>query len=75
MKGERNVSVFTLITLSVLQTEAGFVSLCHFSTIQTQQVIVGENLHTVVMSGNGEIKAVTSYTNLLLVSLQLYIWH
>lgn len=37
--------------MSVLQTEAGFVSLCHFGAIKTQQVIVGENLHTVVMSG------------------------
>lgn len=37
--------------MGVLQTETGFVSLCHFSAIQTQQVIVGENLHTVEMSG------------------------
>lgn len=36
--------------MGVLQTEAGFMSLRHFCAIQTQQVIVGENLHTVVMS-------------------------
>lgn len=37
--------------MCVLQTEAGFVSFCHFGAIQTQQVIVSENLHTVEMSG------------------------
>lgn len=37
--------------MSVLQTEASFVSFCHFGAIQTQQVIVRENLHAVVMSG------------------------
>lgn len=37
--------------MSILQTEASFVSFCHFGAIQTQQVIVSENLHAVVMSG------------------------
>lgn len=37
--------------MCVLQTEAGFMSFCHFGAIQTQQVIVSENLHTVEMSG------------------------
>lgn len=43
--------VFTLVTMSILQTKAGFVSFCHFGAIQAQQVIVSENLHAVVMSG------------------------
>lgn len=54
--------VFTFITMAVLQTEAGFVSLCYFSAIQTQQVIVSENLHTVVMSGLDTKKRITLYT-------------
>lgn len=58
--------------MSVLQTEAGFVSLCHFSAIQTQQVIVGENLHTVVMSRKGAEKAATSYTYLRLANVLLF---
>lgn len=37
--------------MSILQTEAGFVSFCHLGAVQTQQVVVGENLHAVVMSG------------------------
>lgn len=37
--------------MSILQTEASFVSFCHFGAIQTQQIIVSENLHAVVMSG------------------------
>lgn len=43
--------------MSVLQTKAGFVSLCHFGAVKTEQVIVGENLHTVVMSGKNEKNA------------------
>lgn len=50
-KTERQVLDSTFIAVGVLQTEAGFMSLCYLSPIQTQQVIVGENFHTVVMSG------------------------
>lgn len=53
------MSVFTLVTITVLQTEAGFVSLCHFSAIQTQQIIVGENLHAMVMSRNDKADKTT----------------
>lgn len=55
--------------MSVLQTEAGFVSLCHFGAIKTQQVIVGENLHTVVMSGLD--KKNTILKNILYIHLYL----
>lgn len=54
------MSVFTLVTMRVLETEAGFVSLCHFSAVQTQQVIVGENLHTMVMSEKDKDKKIYS---------------
>lgn len=40
--------------MSIFQTEAGLVSFCHFGAIQIQQIIVSENLHTVVMSGGDE---------------------
>lgn len=38
-----------LLALCVLQAEAGLVSFCHFSSICSQQIIVCENVHTVVM--------------------------
>lgn len=37
------------MTITVLQTEAGFVSLCHLGAIDRQQVIVGKDVHTVIM--------------------------
>lgn len=53
--------VFTLVTVGVLQTEAGFVSLSYFSAVETQQVIVGEDLHAVVMSRRNKYSKVSDY--------------
>lgn len=44
------MTTLTFLTVRVLQTETGFVSLCHFGTVGVEQVIVGENVHAVVMS-------------------------
>lgn len=53
---------FTLFAVSVLQTEAGFVSLRHFGAVEVQQVIVGKNLHAVVMSGLDEENAMLKHS-------------
>lgn len=60
-------AIITFLTISVLQTKAGFVSLCHFGAVETQQVVVGENLHAVVMSGMD--KENTKLKNILYISL------
>lgn len=38
------------MTVSVLQTETGLVSFCYFSTVGVYQIIVGENVHAVVVA-------------------------
>lgn len=40
----------TFLTVCVLQTETGFVSFCHFGTVGVEQIIVGENIHAVVVT-------------------------
>lgn len=40
----------TFLALCILQAEAGFMSLCHFSAIRVQQVIMGEDIHAVVVA-------------------------
>lgn len=42
----------TCFTLRVLQTETGLVPLSNLGPIQTQQVIVSEDLHTVVVAAH-----------------------
>lgn len=44
----------TIGTVGVLQTEAGFVTLSHLGSIESQEVIVGEHLDTVVVPEAGE---------------------
>lgn len=40
----------TLLTVRVLQTETGFVSLGHFGPVGVQQIVVGEDVHAVVVT-------------------------
>lgn len=51
---KKRKAIITFLAVSVLQAKAGFVSLCYFGAVQTEQVVVGENLHAVVMSGMEE---------------------
>ena len=44
--------LLTFIAFAVLQTEAGLVSLGHFGTIGGEQVIVGEDVHAVVVAAH-----------------------
>lgn len=40
----------TFLTVCVLQAETGFVALCHFAAVSIQQVIVGEDIHAVIVA-------------------------
>lgn len=40
----------TLLTVAVLQAETGFVSLGHFGAVGVEQVVVGEDVHAVVVA-------------------------
>lgn len=40
----------TLLTVCVLKTETGFVSLGHFGPVGVQQIVVGEDVHAVVVT-------------------------
>lgn len=39
----------TFLTLSVFEAETSFVALCHLGAVGSQDIIVSENVHTVVM--------------------------
>lgn len=43
-------SILTLFTVWVLQAETGFVTFCHPGTVGVQQVVVGEDVHAVIMA-------------------------
>jgi len=41
----------TFFTVGVLQTEAGLVALRDLAAVETEEVVVGEHLHAVVVPG------------------------
>lgn len=46
----------TIGAVGVLQAETGLVSLSHLRPIEGEQIVVGEHLNAVVVSGNNEWK-------------------
>lgn len=66
--------VDTFITLRVLQTEAGLVTFCNLGTIQTQKIIVCEDLHTVVVSVPINNKIPSSHSCISNSKLYFVIW-
>lgn len=45
----RGTGKHTCFTLRVFQTETGLVSLSYLGPIEVQEIVVGENLHAVVV--------------------------
>lgn len=43
----------TLLAVRVLQAETGFVTFCHSGAVGVEQVVVGEDVHAVVMAAKG----------------------
>lgn len=65
------LKLFTLFTLGVFQTETGLVSLCYLGAIEAQQVIVGEHLHAVVVSGPGDRESIMFIITTLIIITSL----